>query len=163
MKELGSIIKDINLGNAFLFLGVFAILVSLYIQCKEYTDLGLQIGLLTLFFGGVFRLLNMITKPFRNIELKIKKTENATPTNNETEKVTEYTDYKDIKHWKNLFRFTLWISLLLIYFIWINWILTEYIYQITIIPICLKFVYGMFFIITFLLIILTWYFHSKNK
>ena len=65
MKELGSIIKDIKLGNAFLFLGVFAILISLYIQSIDYTYLGLKLGFVTLLFGGIFRLLNIVTIPLR--------------------------------------------------------------------------------------------------
>ena len=156
IQEMGNIIRDIKLGNSFLFLGVFIILVSFYIQSENYTSLGLQIGLLTLVFGGVFRLLNIITKPFRNIEQKIEESETG------TNKKIKYRDFKEIKHWKNTFRFTIWIPILMIYFIWINMILSDSFLKISIIPNLTIFIIFLIIIIV-ILIVITWYLYDKEK
>ena len=135
---MGNIIRDIKLGNSFLFLGVFIILISFYTRSDNYTPLGLQVGLLTFVFGGVFRLLNIITKPFQNIE------------------------NKEIKHWKNTFRFTIWILILMIYFIWINMILSDSFLKISIMPNLIIFIIFLIIIIV-ILIVITGYLYNKEE
>ena len=99
-ENAASILKEIKLGNGFLYTGSLTILISIFIS-SEYTLLGLKIGVITLIFGGVFRLLNMITKTL--IEDKKDKSTNK---------------LAFIKC--NIIRFSIWIIALLIYVLWIN-------------------------------------------
>jgi len=56
--DVSKILDKVKLGNTFL---AFGLIVSTITVALKY-ELGLKIGLLTLFFGGGFRLLNILEK-----------------------------------------------------------------------------------------------------
>lgn len=72
---LSKYMEDINLSNSFLILGVGIILITFYCKTCRCTSsdiqsyyFALKIGFITLFFGGMFRFLNIIMKPLRDIK-----------------------------------------------------------------------------------------------
>jgi len=99
-ENAAGILKEIKLGNGFLYTGSLTILISIFIS-SEYTLLGLKIGIMTLVFGGVFRLLNMVTKTL----IEDKKDKN--------------TKKRSFIKW-NILRFSIWIIVLLLYVLWID-------------------------------------------
>jgi len=60
-EAMGKILEKLTrLGSSFLIFGGAIILISIYVNHVN----GLKLGVLTLFFGGIFRLYNGFTKTF---------------------------------------------------------------------------------------------------
>ena len=132
--EIGNIIKEIKLGNSFLFIGIFTILIFIYCYTCDYCSsksfdyLIFQFGIITLVFGGVFRLANIITRPFKYIKIlgdedeniyysdRLKEANRLFQKSEKRKKPLELILFK----WNDVFRFTIWISLLFVYLFWIN-------------------------------------------
>ncbi len=151
-REASNILTRIKISNSFLFLGVSLILISFFCQLisgqfltDNITVLSLssiKIGLITLIFGAIFSLLNVLTNPYQNTVITKEKTErNINPFNKEAIKPSTYklfldllnryeknilftkkTNYTQIEgnNWNNLFIYSLWTFFLIVYIIWIN-------------------------------------------
>ena len=152
LKQGDNILTRIKIGNSFLFLGIFLIIVSFFSQLitgKFISDtipminlVSIKIGLITLIFGGIFCLLDVLTNPYQNMVIYREKLErNIDPFNKETLKASNFklfldllnryeknilfskkTSYKEIEgnNWNNLLIYSIWTFFLLIYVLWIN-------------------------------------------
>jgi hypothetical protein len=134
--------------------------------------MSIKIGLITLIFGGIFSLLNVLTNPYQNLILSKERIEkNIDPFNKEALKPSNYklfldllnryeknilytnkTNYTEIEgnNWNNLFIYSLGTFFLIIYVLWINIV-------IQIIPTEIDFFFGKiysFYIVILILIIL---------
>jgi hypothetical protein len=107
IKQAGNILSKIKIGNAFLFLGIFLIIVSFFSQLitgKFMSDtipvinlVSIKIGLITLIFGGIFSLLSVLTNPFQNMVIYKEKLErNIDPFNKESLKASNYKLFLDL-------------------------------------------------------------------
>ena len=151
-RQAGNILTRIKISNSFLFLGVFLILISFFCQLisgQILTDnitvlnlIPIKIGLITLIFGAIFSLLNILTNPYQNTIINKEKIErNIDPFNKEALKPSTYKLFLDLLHryeknilysektnsaeiqgnnWNNLFIYSLWSFFLIIYLLWIN-------------------------------------------
>lgn len=153
---LSKYIEEVNLSNSFLILGTVLIFIVFYCkicecntQDSEIFYLGLKIGFITLFFGGIFRLLNIIMRPLRKLKnfdemlkdllIKIEKfykneKENRLPSrviaakkmldlesDKEFLKTLDKIDLSQkIFRWNDFLRFSVWISFLLFYILIIS-------------------------------------------
>jgi len=107
LEALSKFLDEVNLGNSYLFVGIFATLISVYLKPEDVT-IGLKIGMVTLIFGGIFRLLNIVTRPLKDKEKDEK-------TNQET---------KIWFKWNDVARFTIWVLPLMVYLVWIDKIIS---------------------------------------
>ena len=181
-SHANNILTKLKIGNSFLFLGIFLLLISFFSQLiiGQFTSdnipqlnlISIKIGLITLIFGGIFSLLNVLTNPYQNLILSKERIEkNIDPFNKEALKPSNYklfldllnryeknilyinkTNYTEIEgnNWNNLFIYSLWTFFLIIYVLWINIV-------IQIIPTDIDFFFGKinsFYIVILVLIIL---------
>ena len=61
VSDVGKILDKVKVSNTFLALGFILVILAFVLD----NQLGLRVGFLTLIFGGVFRLMNIITKSLR--------------------------------------------------------------------------------------------------
>lgn len=181
-SHANNILTKLKIGNSFLFLGIFLLLISFFSQLiiGQFTSdnipqlnlISIKIGLITLIFGGIFSLLNVLTNPYQNLILSKERIEkNIDPFNKEVLKPSNYklfvdllnryeknilytnkTNYTEIEgnNWNNLFIYSLWTFFLIIYVLWINIV-------IQIIPTEIDFFFGKiysFYIVILILVIL---------
>jgi len=65
--KIENILKEIKLGNSFSTFGGLGLLLSIYLNHL----IGLKISLLLLIFGGLFRLLNIVSKAMSELTKNI--------------------------------------------------------------------------------------------
>ena len=95
INNISKILEAISLNNTFLFLGAVVVIISVFTQY----DIGLKIGLITLVFGGLFR-----------VQLHINK---ALPTNRRRDSKTRLFVI-------NMIKLGLWILTLFLYIYCVN-------------------------------------------